>query len=97
VKLPTEAELIEMENRLSSLIERSERILRRDDPYADWPARFNQLREDLARLIALSRNQSELLRTIPDDAALDRELQSLRTSVPKPSPSAQPKPKKANR
>jgi hypothetical protein len=98
VKLPTEGELIEMEHRLSSLIARSERILRRDDPYADWPERFDQLREDFDCLISLARDPSQLLKYVPfDDDALDRAMHPPRTSVSKPFPIARPKPKKAKR
>jgi hypothetical protein len=109
MKLPTEGELIEMENRADAIdtgvTAIGQRINFLNDhnfngaPY--WLARdkdrLERVAEDFKTLIAIVRDSSELLRTIPDDAALNRELQSLRTSVPEPSPAARPEPKKANR
>ena len=87
MKPPTEADLILLENK----------VLR------DWRTRLAALKEfdygehftivqTLETLIALARDPSALLRSIPDDAALDR-AQPPRKAEPKPVSSVQPKPK----
>jgi hypothetical protein len=80
LKLPTEAELIEMENRALALIEAHEIIERRiangDFSYRTHAIgeKIRMLREDFARLIALARDPSQLLQNIPLDEALDRVM-----------------------
>jgi hypothetical protein len=71
MKLPSEAELIEMENRTASLIARSEKSLCAIDPFGEWVDRFDQFRADFRLLISLARDPSELLRSIPDDQYLN--------------------------
>ncbi len=99
--LPTEAELIEMENRLSKILTRSQMLCRRADPYADCDGQFDRVREDFQLLISLARDPSQLLRHIPDDderwrayRAIDQAIHPLRTSNPAPAPSVRPKRKK---
>ncbi len=85
MKLPSEGELIELENALAYWLAES------------WN---RPVGKTLETLIALARDPSQLLRDIPDDAALDRQLQrrfsesiirSPRTADPEPVPSLQPK------
>ncbi len=85
-KLPTEAELSEMENAI--LPDWRYRLANQkfDDFGKNW-----RILHTLETLIALARDPSQLLRDIPDDAALDRELQSPRTADPEPVSSLQPK------
>ncbi len=108
MKLPTEAELIEMENRALVIVEAQQFVrLKMADTTFKYTLksiveRLEQLQEDFDTLIALARDPSQLLRHIPDDderwrayRAIDRAIHPLRTSVPEPAPSVRPKRKKA--
>lgn len=98
MKVPSEAELIEIENRMARIINRAEFLMRRADPYSDWPEIIDRFKDDFRLLIALARDPSQLLQTIPGDDLIDRSLDRFgpppRTAKPEPVPSLAPKQKK---
>lgn len=56
MKVPSEAELIEIENRTAKIINRAEFLIRRAEPYSNWPEVIDRFRDDFRILIALARN-----------------------------------------
>lgn len=99
MKVPSEAELIEIENRAIRHFDSLSRLLARNQPYS-YPAHLDpesrqRLQEDVRTLITLARDPSQLLRDIPENGAWDRVIENLpRTAKPEPVPSLAPKQKK---
>ncbi len=84
MKVPTEGELQELENRA---LRHYRELADADDAYS-WADRIVTT---LECLIALARDPSQLLQNIPLDDALDRAMQPPRRTEPKLSVVVQPK------
>ncbi len=70
MKIPSEPELTELENAILPELRRGLDNQRHDDLGHNW-----RVVRTLETLIAIARDPSKLLRPIPDDADLDREIE----------------------
>ena len=93
MKIPSEGELIELEDWLS--YEFREPDFKKRSFYRNPILSEDSAIERIRVLIAIARDPSELLRSIPDGDSLDRTIQQTihppRTGKPKPVPSLDPK------